>query len=76
MKLFVWGKPAVVVTTWGLHGGEPINWLPYPLGQWARRDATSQLKPCPSVPLSSLLKTSISNGSLEMEKNLLMAARM
>ena len=31
------GKPALVVTTWGLHGGEPINWLPYPLGQWARR---------------------------------------
>ena len=30
------GKLAAVAT-WGLHGGEPINWLPYPLGQWARR---------------------------------------
>lgn len=38
-----------------------------------KEDAISQLRPCPPVPLSSLLKTSISKGSLERERNLLMA---
>lgn len=47
----------------GLHG-EPINWLPYPPGTVGMRMPLSSVETMSSVPLSSLLKTSISNGSL------------
>ena len=48
------------------------NYLaPLPPRTVCKEDAISQLRPCPSVPLSSLLKTSISKGSLERERNLL-----